>query len=135
LTIPKKWSSGDEIHIEFDMPVERIYAHPDVGADVGRVAIQRGPLVYCLEQVDHSHPVHRTFLPSTSRLQARFESKILNGITIIEGEALSADLGNWQDAIYRPSPLQFDLTQITTIPYFAWDNRSPGEMLVWLPEK
>jgi uncharacterized protein len=135
LTIFKKWSPGDEIDIEFDMPVERIYAHPDVGADVGRVAIQRGPLVYCLEQVDHSHPVHRTFLPSTSRLHARFDTKILDGVTVIEGEALSAVLDNWQDVIYRTYPPEFDITQITAIPYFAWDNRSPGEMFVWLPEK
>jgi uncharacterized protein len=135
LTIYQLWSPGDEIHLEFDLPIERIYAHPDVRADIGRVAIQRGPLVYCLEQADHTIPLHRIYLPATAAMQARFDPTILGGLVAIEGEALSAAASEWQDAIYRVDPIEFDCTSILALPYFAWDNRDPGEMVVWLPEK
>ena len=69
--IRRRWQKGDEVKLSLDMPAERIYAHPEVAADIGRVALKRGPIVYCLEGVDNDAPVHRVALPRSNPITAQ----------------------------------------------------------------
>ncbi|MCW5881412.1 MAG: glycoside hydrolase family 127 protein, partial [Anaerolineae bacterium] len=134
IVIDREWRAGDEVVLDLPMPIERIYAHPDVRADVGRVALQRGPLVYCVEGVDHAAPLDRLALPVDAPLSAAFEADTLGGVVVVRGDALAAEAADWGDALYRPSPPRHAPTSLTAIPYYAWDNRAPGDMLVWLPQ-
>lgn len=128
------WQPGDEVVLELKMPVERVYAHPNVRQDAGKVALQRGPLVYCLEAIDHDAPVEHLVLPVNSPLEIRYEPGLLDGVVIIEGEALVIDAGDWEGRLYRIQPPTYRPTTLRAIPYYAWDNRAPGVMAIWLPE-
>jgi DUF1680 family protein len=117
------------------MPVERVYAHPDVRQDSGMVAIQRGPLVYCLEQVDNTTPLQHIYLPEDGDLTAQYDPDLLGGMVSIHGTALAVDPSDWEGTLYSTAPASFIPCTFTAIPYFAWDNRQPGSMRVWLHEK
>jgi DUF1680 family protein len=130
--VGRLWQSGDRVILDLAMPVERVYAHPDVRQDAGCVALQRGPLVYCLEAVDHTVPLHRLVLPRAAELASHFEPGMLGGIVVITGTAQAADDTDWEGMLYRSWPVTAYPCTITAIPYYAWDNRAPGEMRVWL---
>jgi len=131
--ISRKWQQGDVIDLDMPMEVRRMEAHPRVTADVGRVALQRGPIVYCLEAVDNGGRVRHLALPREAELTARFEPDLLGGVTVVKGRALAARTADWSDHLYQPA-LPADPVEFTAIPYYAWDNRDPGEMVVWMPE-
>jgi hypothetical protein len=110
------------------MPVERVHADPRVKADVGRVALQRGPVVFCLEGVDNDGHVRNLCLPQKSPLSATFEKDLLGGVVTVHGQA---------QAVSRTEPDKLGTTEVKfqAIPYCTWDNRKAGPMVVWLPEK
>ena len=135
LQLERSWKTGDSIHFTMDMPVERVYAHPDVRQDSGMVALQRGPLVYCLEQVDNPIPLQHIYLPEDAELSAEFDPDILGGMITIHGPALAVDPSDWEGTLYSTAPASLIPCTFTAIPYFAWDNRQPGSMRVWLNEK
>jgi len=110
------------------MPVERVYAHPKVKADVGRVALQRGPVVYCLEGVDNYGQVRNLILPRDAKLTASVEKDLLGGVTVVQGEALAVTRG-------KDEALETKKVAFKAVPYSTWDNRKPGPMVVWLPER
>jgi len=96
--------------------------------------LQRGPLVYCLEDADNPVAPHRVALPPHTPLVARREDASLGDIVVIGAQACASDEEGWDGVLYRttpPSPKPFDLT---AIPYYAWDNRNGGRMRVWLRE-
>jgi len=130
----RTWQPGDSVELEFPMPVERIEAHPAVAQDLGRVALQRGPLVYCLERADHPLDVRQIALPDDATFQARFDPSLLGGVVVIESQGLAPEPSSWEGKLYRPceaSPSRN--VPLRAIPYPTWDNRQPGEMAVWLP--
>ncbi len=135
--IRRKWMPNDIVELNLDMPVERIAAHPAVNQDLGRIALQRGPLVYCLEEADNRVPVDQIILPANALLTERFEADVLEGITVIESDALIPNISDWEGVLYQPASARqlFDKTQVKAIPYYAWDNRKPGRMVVWIPVK
>ena len=114
------------------MPIELVRAHPEVREDIGRVAIQRGPLVYCLEQVDNKVPLHRIVLPEDTKLKARFEQDLLDGVVVIHDDAFVVDDSDWDAQLYRVAKEQRKCFKISAIPYYAWDNRESGKMRVWI---
>src|SRR6266581_4363933 len=130
--VERLWHPGDHVVLALDMPIERVYAHPNVRQDTGCVALQRGPLVYCLEAVDHTVPLHRIILPRTEDLASHFEPGVLGGIVVITGSAQAAGDTDWEGMLYRSWPATAHPCAITAIPYYAWDNRTPGGMRVWL---
>ncbi len=124
--LERTWKAGDVIRLSLPMPVERVHADPRVKADVGRVALQRGPVVYCLEGVDNGGSVRNLCLPKGAKLSAKFDKDVLGGVAVVTGRAL---------AVSRPSEqLETKPVKFRAVPYFAWDNRGPGPMLVWLAE-
>jgi DUF1680 family protein len=132
--VERVWQADDRVELDLAMRVERMYAHPNVRQDAGCVALQRGPLVYCLEGADNNVPLHCIVLPRTTELASRFEPALLDGVTVIEGQALFKDEADWAGRLYRSWPPSLQSKTITAIPYYAWDNRQPGEMRVWLRE-
>ncbi len=115
--INRDWQAGDEVSIDFDMPVEVVAADPRVKADEGRRAVQRGPLVYCAEQADNQTDIESITLTDDTQLTAVCESDLLGGIVAIDGSVQTAD--------NQAEPFRL-------IPYYAWDNRESGKMAVWL---
>jgi DUF1680 family protein len=126
--VQRTWKKGDVVRLDLPMPVERVYADPRVKADVGRVALQRGPVVYCLEGVDNQSHVRNFCLPRENKLTAAFEKDLLGGVAVVRGEALAISRDDKGKLQSKPVPFQ-------AVPYCTWDNRQPGEMVVWLPEK
>jgi DUF1680 family protein len=132
LRIERHWQPGDVVALDLDMPVERLSAHPEVQADQGCVALRRGPLIYCLEQCDHAEPLHRIVLPSTAALTRQAEPDLLGGVVVLRGTAAVLADTDWEDTLYRPHPPVTRPYPITAVPYYAWGNREPGPMRVWL---
>jgi DUF1680 family protein len=132
--LKREWRSGDRIELELPMPVERVHADPRVRQDAGRVALQRGPVVYCLEETDNGADLNALVLPPDARLRAIHKRDLLGGVTVIRGRAkreLPNDRGNGLYADARPATKS---VPVTAVPYYAWCNREPGEMLVWVRE-
>ena len=134
--VKRAWRSGDELALRIPMPIELITSHMHVLANTSRVAIKRGPLVYCLEQVDNPGvDVWNIALKSSCNLEARYVKDLLNGIVVIEGDAYEVKVGG-QGELYRPiNGVKVNLRPIKfrAIPYYAWANRDPGPMTVWIP--
>jgi len=84
-TVRRRWQSGDKVALTLAMPVERLYAHPDVQADQGRVALKRGPIVYCVEAIDTPASPYRLALPREEAVASRFEPDLLGGIATLNG--------------------------------------------------
>jgi DUF1680 family protein len=132
--IARTWRDGDRVQLALDMPVERIVANPAVPETVGKIALQRGPIVYCLEECDHSAPVTSIVLPDTARLTARRDNALLGGCVVLEGSAVAASATGWQNTLYRPArESEVKKLEIKAIPYSLWGNRATGAMTVWLP--
>jgi DUF1680 family protein len=134
----RSWRSGDVIDLALPMGPRLIEANPFVEETFNQVAIQRGPLIYCLESSDISSKTQTSirdiFIPSNIDLVARFDRNLLNGVVLLEGKALSRPAAKWNAQLYRElqsAPLQ--PIAVRFIPYFAWANRGPSEMTVWLP--
>ena len=116
------------------MPAQRVYAHPAIAADTGSVAIQRGPLVYCLEQADQQVPLDRVALPQSAELAASFAPELVSGVVTLAGAAQALDDAGWEGTLYRTAAPATRPSSITAIPYYAWDHRAPGRMRVWVRE-
>jgi DUF1680 family protein len=119
------------------MPVERMTPHPLIRQDAGQVALQRGPVVYCLEQVDNGSRLANITLPPDAPLTAAFDEDLLGGAAVIHGTAQRVEPGDWPGGLYQPrgvADLQREPFAFRAIPYFLWANRDPGEMRVWIRE-
>jgi len=130
--IGRRWQRGDQVKLTLGMPVDRVYAHPDVRANQGRVALRRGPVVYCLEAIDNPAPLHRLALPRDAEVGRQFEPDLLGGVTTLTGRAYAAQ--STDDRLYSARPFGSESVPFKAVPYHLWGHRDPGEMLVWLPE-
>jgi DUF1680 family protein len=127
VTLSRTWKAGDTIELSLPMPVRRVVANNEVAADQGRVALQRGPLVYTLEWADNSSgKVRNLMLPDSARLTSSWRPNLLNGVQVVLGRAVSLK----QDASGAVKKSEQDFT---AIPYYAWANRGRGQMMVWIP--
>lgn len=134
LTIHRTWSKGDTISLDLPMPPVRLYAHPGVIMDAGRVALKRGPLVYCVEEIDNpGGRVQRLKLPRNAELRAETRTDLFDGIVTLKADALAIKEGDWT-SLYRTTPPADERTTLTAVPYYAWANRGQGSMVVWVPE-
>jgi DUF1680 family protein len=134
VTIHRTWSRGDTIRLDLPMPAERLYANPGVIMDVGRVALKRGPLVYCVEEADNpGGSVQRLKLPRNAELKSTTRSDLFGGAVTLSAPAKAIDAGDWRD-LYRTAPPKESEATLTALPYYLWANRSRGSMVVWIPE-
>ncbi|UCF06292.1 MAG: glycoside hydrolase family 127 protein [bacterium] len=124
--IRRRWRSGDVVKLHLSMPVRRVAAHDSVKADMGKVALERGPLVFCAEWCDHARGhVRNLLLPDDCELSTEFLPDHLQGIQLIRGRALYYRLDEDEKTVKEEELL-------TMIPYYAWAHRGKGEMAVWL---
>jgi DUF1680 family protein len=103
---------------------------------VSQVAVQRGPLIYCLESADlpNDTRILEVAIPPDIRLSARYDARLLGGVAVLEGTAEARRQGEWKDRLYREVEQQKAAPMpIRLVPYYAWGNRGPGEMTVWMP--
>lgn len=128
----RAWQPGDVIELDLPMQVQRVQAHPNVRANRGRVALQRGPLVYCLEEIDNGKNLNDLVLPREEKLEVSFDPNLLGSVAVITGAAKNRTLDEWDDVLYRTEEPKRETIPVRAIPYFAWDNREPGQMLVWI---
>ena len=114
--ISRRWEKGDVIELNLPMPIRRVVSHPNVKDNAGRTAIQRGPVVYCLEGVDNPQGVAKLVLPPDAKLHTEYHGELLGGIVTLKGQGKMP-----QKSI-----------EVVAIPYYAWSHRGKSEMAVWL---
>ena len=130
--LSRGWAQGDVVQVHFDMPVRRIYANPAVRANAGRVALMRGPLVYCLEGIDNSAPLQALHLPRSSGFELHPAPEgVLKGNLLLTAQGLRHVSG---PVLYSDEPPRQEPVTLTAVPYYAWGNRGLNQMLVWIPE-
>ncbi len=137
--VRREWKAGDRVKLDLPMPARGLSCHPYVANNEGRVALMRGPLVYCLEQVDHSRvAVQDLALPLHAPLGIEWKPDLLGGVCTVHGEAvISAPGDRWSDSLYRVESTAArwgdrQAVPLVAVPYYAWANRGPGAMRVWL---
>jgi DUF1680 family protein len=125
----KKWKKGDVVEVNLPMEVRRVVANTNVLDDLGKVALQRGPIVYCAEWPDNFGKAGNIILPPNIEFKITHKDDLLNGVTVLTSEAVALDIddkGQNVTTLKRP---------FTAIPYYAWAHRGKGEMTIWFPEK
>jgi len=137
LHLEREWKGGERVELNFEMPARRVEANPGVEADLNRVALMRGPLVYCLEATDHpGTDIFEIALADDAPLHPSERTNVLPvSIVVLQAQGeLAPAQGNWSRELYREaSTAQGRAVSLTAIPYFAWANREPGRMRVWIP--
>lgn len=122
--ITKAWKKGDDIQLNLPMDVKEVIANKFVTIDNNKIALQRGPIIYCGEWKDNEGKVSDLFIPRKTAFKSRYDSTLLNGVTVLKAEVFRTDtLGR------QPQRVTF-----TAIPYYSWANRGIGEMRVWFPQ-
>ncbi len=141
LAIRRRWSGRQTVELGFDMRPQMVRANPEVSADTGRIALQRGPVVYCMEHLDQaaggaSAPELALYSAHASgETTARFEGSLLDGVVVLEHPGVVARAAQG-DALYQAAGSAEQAStaaSLRLIPYYAWANRAPASMQVWIP--
>ena len=138
LELRRRWAPGDRVNLRLDLRPRLTASNPLVRENAGRVAVERGPLVYCLEQADQSgeHAVFDLSLaPGT--FESEFKADLLGGVTVLRHPGLASPRPLAAQPLYAPAdrrpPAGGTPLTLTFIPYYAWANREPQAMEVWVP--
>jgi len=124
--LDREWEAGDVVTLELPMPVRQVLANEKIEDDRGRVAFERGPLVYCIEGADHDTKVRDMWIGDDAGLQPKHRDELLGGVTVLQGKAQA--VFRREDGSVGTQP-----KAITMIPYYAWCHRGANEMVVWIP--
>jgi DUF1680 family protein len=127
--IEREWKKGDEVTITLPMNIERVIANDKIEENKGLTALQRGPLVYCLEHADNNGKAMNIILPDGANFSSSFSAGLLGGVMTIHSTVPVAQISSDGESITT------SLREITAIPYYAWANRGEGEMQIWIPRK
>jgi DUF1680 family protein len=137
-SLTRLWRSGDRVQLSLPMPIRIWESHPAIAENAQRVALSRGPMLYCVEDVDHAGTEPDALsLGTDANLQAAHEPKLLGGVVVLRGTAHEEPRDDdWQQSLYRPAqPLPTmpgRSLSLTAVPYYTWQNRGPSKMRVWL---
>ena len=136
VSLNRVWREEDTVELNLKMPVTLMRANPAVRADTGKLCVVRGPLVYSLEEADNGKDLHLLRLPLQTAFEVHDEPQLLGGIRTIRCNAFRRSKSFAEGQLYAPvcGAEEMTETQLTWIPYFAWANREPGEMAVWIRE-
>ncbi|GGF71849.1 hypothetical protein GCM10010912_16250 [Paenibacillus albidus] len=132
--IRRAWQAGDVIEIRLPMEAHLVFAHPQLREDAHKAAIQRGPLVYCLEGVDNGEPLSSISLSADSGFSERFEETLLGGAVVVETSGLRVNPSGWNGGLYGRTKAPVEPVPVKAVPYYLWGNRGSGEMKVWIAE-
>jgi hypothetical protein len=127
--INRKWNGNESVEVRLPMEVKRVTANKNVISDVGKVALQHGPIIFCAEWVDNNNRAANLILPDNSVFTTEFRPDLLNGVEVIKSNVPGVTINQGGQSI------QTEMKSFTAIPYYAWANRGKGEMIIWFPEK
>jgi len=137
--ITRAWENGDTLEIDLEQPVLQLASDARVFSNAGQVALQRGPFVYCVEQADFKEPnaVYRLVLDDAlaRELTAAYQPDLLDGVVVLEGRGYLQPASSISEDLYFPvdeKSRQLQPVDLRAIPYYAWENRAPGAMRVWI---
>jgi uncharacterized protein len=142
LPIRRQWSPGDTVNLQFSMPTEVISSNLRVPENTGRIAVQRGPVVYCMEHVDQSSTAALSDLAvvldvrSHGEFETAYEPDLLDGVVVLRTNGGSYEVPLAREPLYAPAgpvPRKTRAENLRLIPYYAWANRQPAAMQVWIP--
>ena len=135
IALDRDWSAGDKVTLALEMPVQLVRANPRVYEDAGKVAVSRGPLIYCLEEADNTRNLHLMRLGEARAedFKVQWKPEKLGGIVELQSPGVVETDAGWGDALYSAvNAIETLPAQLTWIPYYSWANRNPGEMRVWI---
>lgn len=137
LHIRRTWRQGDLVKLSLPMQVRRVYGHPQLRNLASKVAIQRGPLIYCLEEADNGTELHNVWLHADSRFSLIEGTGLLKGKILLQANGARLQHTHSEETAlyqYDKVPGQLEPQQLTFIPWFSWANRGEGEMRIWVNE-
>jgi len=126
--LERSWRKGDKVEVSLPMDVRRVVANPKLVDDRQKVALQRGPIIYCAEWKDNNGKVSDMLIPDDINFTTEFRSDLLNGVQIIKGNVPAVE-------VQTPTQVSTISKSFTAIPYYAWAHRGAGEMMIWFPRK
>lgn len=135
IKINRNWSLKASIHLDYNMPAQFVYSNPKVRADIGKVALVKGPIVYCLEEIDNGGNLGAIEVDTKTKLIEKYEDDLLGGTLTILASAEKISNEDWNNDLYRTEKPKSEKANIKFIPYCLWNNRGKGEMLVWVRYK
>jgi DUF1680 family protein len=127
--LSRTWKKGDVVDVNLPMEVRRVVAIEKLKDDIGKVALQRGPLIYCAEWVDNNGKAANIIIPASAIFSTTFKPDLLNGVVVVQGEVPAVEVnknGTGVSTVNRA---------LIAIPYYAWAHRGKGEMMVWFPTR
>jgi len=127
--IGRKWKKGDKVEMNLPMDVRRVVANTNVPDNIGKIALQRGPIMYCAEWKDNNGLASNLIVPKDATFKAQFERDLLNGVMVLKADVKSINVDPSGQNISTQA------ATLTAIPYYSWANRGKGEMQVWFPEQ
>jgi DUF1680 family protein len=137
LRIERAWKRGGVVELDLPMPARLTEAHPRIESTRGCVAIERGPLVYCLETADNPDGhVADLEIDTAAPLESVWAPDRLGGVVLVKATGWAVDTRPWANQLYREvgaPPAARRRVALTAVPYYAWANREPGAMRIWIP--
>jgi DUF1680 family protein len=124
--IDRGWKKNDKVEMDLPMDIQRVVANEKLADDIGKIALQRGPIVYCAEWVDNNGKTNNLVVPDYTRFTTEFKADLLNGVTVLNAEVPAVIIEN-------ANSISTVKQKFTAIPYYSWANRGQGEMMVWFP--
>lgn len=132
LKMLRSWKGKTEIVLELDMPARLVFSHPNVRANVGRCAVVKGPLVYCLEEVDNGKRLPAVSVAPDVELTEEYDKDLLGGTMVIRAPGARLTDIDWDGLLYRGEKPEKERVELKFVPYCLWQNRGEGEMIVWI---
>jgi len=127
--ISRKWKKNDNVEVNLPMDVRRVVANASVPEDIGKIALQRGPIMYCAEWKDNNGLASNLIVPKDVVFKTQYEHDLLNGVMVLKADVKSINVDPSGQSINTQA------ATLTAIPYYSWANRGKGEMIVWFPEQ
>jgi len=127
--ISRNWKKNDQVELVLPMEVRRVKANTLLKDDIGKVALQRGPIIYCAEWADNNGKAGNILVPGDAVFSAVYKPEILEGVTVLQSELPVVQIDE------KGQNISTKKMTVTAIPYYAWANRGKGEMVIWFPEQ
>ena len=124
--INRTWKKNDKVEVNLPMEVRRVVANENLKEELGKIALQRGPLMYCAEWPDNNGKTSNIIIPASAIFTTEFKPALLNGVTVLKTEVPAVIINGAEN-------ISTVKQSFTAIPYYSWANRGKGEMMVWFP--
>jgi DUF1680 family protein len=127
--LSRTWKKGDVVEVNLPMEVRRVVANEKIKDDNGKIALQRGPIIYCAEWVDNNGKASNIIIPGNAVMTTEYKTDLLNGVMVIKSEVPAVLINK------ETNNVSTEKKTMTAIPYYAWAHRGKGEMMIWFPTK